>query len=314
MTFGLLIQLGTNMWERPGAVADHVRCDERVWNEITARMAERGANMLVMDLGEALFYPSHPELAVKGTWSPEKMRAELARLRKMGIEPIPKLNFSSSHDPWLGEYSRMLSTETYYRVVADLVKDTAEIFDHPRLFHLGWDEETAKGQGNYQYLAVRQGDLWWHDMLYTAKEVERHGARAWIWSDKEWLHKDEFFAKCPRSVLQSPWYYCDGFGPNWEKRDDKKMREGPYAEPYTLCAFKELDEAGFDQIACGSNCGYKTNFPRLVEHCLKNVSKERLLGFLHAPWCDVTNAEGGKYRQRYLDAVDQLGDAVKRIG
>ena len=68
MTFGLLIQLGTNMWERPGAVADHVRCDERIWNEITARMAERGANMLVIDLGEALFYPSHPELAVKGTW------------------------------------------------------------------------------------------------------------------------------------------------------------------------------------------------------------------------------------------------------
>ena len=89
--YGLLIHLGRNMWA-PHKAADHVRCDENVWREITEHMADVGANMLVIDLGEALFYPSHPELAVKGTWSPEKMRAELKRLRSLGIEPIPKLN------------------------------------------------------------------------------------------------------------------------------------------------------------------------------------------------------------------------------
>jgi hypothetical protein len=45
-----------------------------------------------------MVYPSHPELAVKGSWSPEKMKSELARLRALGLEPIPKRNFSASHD------------------------------------------------------------------------------------------------------------------------------------------------------------------------------------------------------------------------
>ena len=54
-------------------------------------------NMVVIDLGEAIQYQSHPELAVKGSWPVEKFRKELARLRGMGLEPIPKLNFSTTH-------------------------------------------------------------------------------------------------------------------------------------------------------------------------------------------------------------------------
>ena len=312
MIYGLLIHLGRNMWDPP---ADHLRFDETVWREITEKMGRVGANMAVIDIGEGLVYPSHPELAVKGSWTPEKMRAELKRLRSLGVEPIPKLNFSACHDQWLKDYSFMLSTDEYYRVVADLIKDVAEIFDHPRFFHLGWDEEKEKTQRKTPYMVIRQGDLWWHDMIYTAKEAEHHGARGWIWSDKEWKSKDEFMAKCPRSIVQSHWYYSNGFGPEWEKRNDKKMNAARWAEPYTLCAFKELDEGGFDQIACGSNIYSNTNFPNVVEHCLKNVSKERLLGFLNAPWGSVVRnndpKKGGS--ARYLAAVDQLAAARKRV-
>jgi hypothetical protein len=243
------------------------------------------------------------------------MRKELARIRSLGMEPLPKLNFSACHDSWLKEYHRMLSTKEYYHVVADVIRDTVELFDNPRLFHIGYDEEFAMAQFNTFFCAVRQGDLWWHDMIYTAKEAERHGARGWIWSDKEWKSKDEFMAKCPRSIVQSHWYYSNGFGPEWEKRNDKKMNAARWAEPYTLCAFKELDEGGFDQIACGSNIYSNTNFPNVVEHCLKNVSKERLLGFLNAPWGSVVRnndpKKGGS--ARYLAAVDQLAAARKRV-
>ena len=62
-------------------------------------------------------FPSHPELAVKGSWSPERMQKELERLRGLGLEPIPKLNFSAMHDEWLGDYGRMLCTDEYYRVL-----------------------------------------------------------------------------------------------------------------------------------------------------------------------------------------------------
>ena len=43
--------------------ADHVRFDEGVFDRITDRMAAKGLNTVVLDLEEALYYPSHPELA-----------------------------------------------------------------------------------------------------------------------------------------------------------------------------------------------------------------------------------------------------------
>ena len=123
------MQLGHNMWgegplvgepateeEKDKYARDFNRTDEKLWYEVTEYAAKKGVNMLLIDLGEGMVYPSHPELAVKGSWSPEKMKAELARLRKLGIEPIPKLNFSASHDAWLKQYSRMLSTPEYYKV------------------------------------------------------------------------------------------------------------------------------------------------------------------------------------------------------
>ena len=305
--WALLIHFGRNMWDE-ARCADHVRCDMGVWNEITERMAKVGANMLVIDLGEVLVYPSHPELAVKGSWEPERFREELRRLRALGIEPIPKLNFSSCHDLWLKDYSRMLATDEYYRVVSDVIRDVCAIFDRPRYLHLGWDEEKYKTMKKREHVAIRQGELWWHDMDFTVAEAEKNGSRGWIWSDKEWLFKDEFLAKCSRKILQSHWYYSAGFGPKWSVRDEKKMREAPWAEPYTLCTFKELEDAGFDQIPCGSNIYYEHNFPNVVKHCREVVSPQRLKGFLIAPWGEVAP---GKGRDKYLQAVDQLGEARK---
>jgi len=38
----------------------------------------------------------------------------------MGLEPIPKRNFSTAHDTWIKEYGRQVSTSVYYLVCADL--------------------------------------------------------------------------------------------------------------------------------------------------------------------------------------------------
>lgn len=55
-------------------------------------------------------YKSHPELLRKGTWSHEISKAEVKRCRDVGIEIIPKRNFSATHHTRLGEYGRMMST------------------------------------------------------------------------------------------------------------------------------------------------------------------------------------------------------------
>ena len=71
-----LIQLGCNMWNdhdmEPGKpysnrVADYLRFDEKVWRDLTEQTRDAGMNMVIVDLAEGLVYPSHPELAVKGS-------------------------------------------------------------------------------------------------------------------------------------------------------------------------------------------------------------------------------------------------------
>ena len=278
---GMFLQLGNNMWRDVGVGADdhdcakdYLRFDEDVWKRLTDRMVEKGFNAVVIDLGEGCAYPSHPELAVKGTWTVEKVRQELARLRGIGIEPIPKLNFSTCHDAWLKEYGRMVSTPEYYRVCADVIRDVCEIFDKPRLFHLGYDEENFGNQRQYAHAVVRQGELWWHDFNFFIQTVEKLGMRPWIWSDYIWRHKDEFLSRMPKSVMQSNWYYRQWFD----------FETIPKERRVHLESFLTLEKAGFDQIPCGSNWACEENIAGLVRFCRKNIAPERLQGFLMTTW------------------------------
>ena len=282
--------------------------DEAIWREATERMANGGVNTVVLDLSEGVVYPSHPELAVEGSWSADKLRGEVVRLGNMGIEAIPKLNFSTSHDTWLGEYGRMVSTRTYYRVCREIIADVFDIFGTPRFFHIGYDEETASNQTSYLFACVRQGELWWYDFLFFVKEIEKHGARAWIWSDYFWDHEEEFLKRMPRSVLQSNWYY----GRRWEGEPPER----PY-EAKRLAAFEKLDKAGFDQVPTGTNWvppyfkkgeSNDTNFAGLVKHCRKHVDPKRLKGFVNASWSSVLNESR---RKRVFDAIDQVATEAK---
>ena len=312
LVYGLLVHLGRNMWNDAEA-ADHLRCDMKVWADITEHLAECQGNMLVIDVGEAMIYPSHPELAVTGSWTVDRMRSEVARLKAMGIEAIPKLNFSAAHDAWLKDYSHQLSTPEYYRVVSDVIRDTAEAFGRPRYFHLGWDEENAPTQKKYPFCVLRQGQLFWKDLIFTADEVKKYGCRPWIWSDKEWLEKDDFMANCPRDIVQSHWYYSPFFGDEaLLERDDRKMQEAWKSNNlgnFNLHVVKELEDAGFDQIPCGSNIYHDNNFPDFVRHCLRTVSPRHLKGFLHAPWSEVMKGKWDRERGKYLVACEQLAGA-----
>jgi len=286
----MLMHLGWNMWsdvpvdtwgpykgEELSCVcaSDRVRTDFGVWKRVTEEMAACGYNMIVIDLGEAMVYPSHPELAAKGALDPATMRKELDRLRGLGLEPIPKVNFSTAHDAWLGVYERMVSTGTYYRVCSDIIRDVAEIFDGPRFVHLGYDEETAGHQAKYSFAVVRQGELWWHDFLWFAETARKNGMRPWIWSDFIWHHRDDFLERMPRDVLQSNWYYGAEFDLAKMSSDFQRMQ---------VKCYEALEKAGFDQVPCGSNWSCDESFPNTVAFARKTISPARLKGFLNAPW------------------------------
>ena len=279
--------------------ADHVRFDEPSWQRLSKGLQEAGCNQIIIDLAEIVVYPSHPELAVKGSWSVERLRKELERLRSMGFEVIPKMNFSACHDTWLKDYHRMVSTKKYYQVCEDLIKDAVEIFDHPRFFHLGYDEETASHQAKHLFAVCRQGDLWWHDFLWFAKVTEKTGCRPWIWSDYVWNHKDEFLNRMPKSVLQSNWYYGAKFNPA-EMGDRSKYVE----------AYEWLDKAGFEQVPTGSNFSCDTNFAGTVKFCDEKCHKELLKGYMMAPWTRTFAIHEAKSQE----AIAQMAEVIKARG
>jgi hypothetical protein len=257
-------------------------------------MSDVKMNMVVIDLGDGVQYESHPEIAVNNAWSVDKLKSELKKIREMNMEPIPKLNFASSHDAWLGEYSHCLSTDKYYQVCADLIAEVSEIFDKPRFFHLGMDEETCGHQKYYKYVVVRQFDLWWKDFLFLSGEVQKAGGRPWIWSDYLWRHPEDFFEKMPKEVLQSNWYYGTDFS------DDNKMAQ----------AYDQLDKHGYDQIPTASNHSNKVNFAMTVKYCEKHINPDRLFGFLQTPWRPTLE----EYRQHHLEAIDEVGAVIASTG
>lgn len=302
LIWAYLIHLGFNMWadrEVPEWGLDnitaqpHMRFDESLWRELVPKMVDAGINMVVVDLGEGVRYESHPEISATDAWPVAKLKDELARLRDLGLEPIPKMNFSACHDIWLGPYSRMLSTETYYAVCSDLISEAIEIFDKPRFFHLGMDEETYPHQRYFEYIVIRQGDLWWHDFLFLVEQVEKAGSRAWIWSDYIWEHQEGFLNRMPKSVLQSNWYYGESFA-----KDIGYVR-----------AYLDLEANGYDQVPAGSNWSANTNFEDTVKFARENIAAERLKGFFQTVWRPILP----DYRDRQIRAIEQVAAARKRF-
>ena len=307
MIWGNLLHLGMNMWcdrEVPAwgplkgedlqwvSAKPFLRFDERLWNDLLRRMAEVGMNLVVIDLGEGVRYESHPEIAVKDAWSVKKLKDELAKVRQLGLEPIPKLNFSTAHDAWLGPYSRCVSTPAYYKACEELIAEVAGLFDTPRFFHLGYDEETFEHQRQYAYAVVRQHELWWEDFSFFVKAVEKQRVRPWIWSDYVWGHPDEFFQRMPKSVLQSNWYYGLSFEPAKEKM---------------VKAYLDLDQHGYDQVPTASNWSTPDSFKATVEFCRPRIDAARLKGFLQTPWKPTLE----KCRAHHLQAIEVVAEAIK---
>lgn len=299
-----LLHISYNMWRDYPATADTpaerrdihyhpvLRCDPDVWHDCLRAMAAAGLNTVLLDLGDAVAYRSHPEIAVEGAWTPAQLRDELARCRDLGLEPLPKLNFSTSHDAWLGPWSRQVSTPPYYQVQRDLVHEVCDLFDGPRLFHLGMDEEAAKYQTAYHFSCTRQGELWWHDLHAVCQTTRDAGARPWVWADPIWeLGVDAFRAHMPTDVVMSNWYYGESFHPDWQQ---------------PLPAFADLDALGFHQVPCGSNWSEPDNLAFLRRHCSAACRPDRLLGYAIASWRPLLPHR----RAENLDAIRLAGAAL----
>ena len=210
-----LLYLGTNTWreeDNTDGVADpfevfspRLRCDKAIWNEYTLYLRECGVNTLIINLGDGFRYDSHPELAVDGAWTVDEMRTEIARLKGLGFELIPMLNFSGAHDIWLGASAHMIATVPYYRVCADRIDEVCAIFE-PKYVHIGMDSESFETQKDFFYAVVRHKEQWWHDVYFFTDRIIGNGARAIIYADKMTEGSEAFFKGLPPSVVVSETY------------------------------------------------------------------------------------------------------------
>ena len=303
--WSMLVHIGTNLWYEEGnarcdcstlyhtPATPYLRFDRAIYDEHINDIVANGLNAVVIDLADAMIFDSHPELAIEGSFTKEEMRQELDRLNSLGLEVIPKLNFSATHDTWLKQYSRMLSTDIYYKVCSDLIDEVCELFE-PRYFHIGFDEEGIEHQAKYDYVVIRNNDLWWHDLKFLASCVEKHGARALVWSDYARNRPDEFVEKLPKSVIPVNWYYFTDYGEDMEEW--KRIRVAP---------FNIFEAHGFDQIPGGSVEYHKENMELLAKYCKEHISPEHLLGFIQTTWVSLEP----KYKEQLHVAAVTTGEA-----
>lgn len=285
-----LIHLSDNMWSdivyptgrnelgnMVGGYSESLKVDYETWRAVIDFLPSQGFNTVLIDVGDAIVYDSHPEISLPNAWSKDKLKEELDHMRSIGLTPLPKLNFSTGHDAWLGEYARIVSTPKYYQVCEDLIKEVAELFGYPELFHLGMDEENAEMQKNYAYCCIRQKDLWWHDLYFFFDVCQKIGARPWVWADACWTYFDnqaQYLKKMPKSALQSNWWYQ-----NLAYDKEGKIPDFRYA------AYLTLDEHGYDQVPTVSTCwGRAGNAEQTMELGKKYFDPERAKGYMTAPW------------------------------
>ncbi|MBQ4290732.1 MAG: hypothetical protein II719_06005 [Clostridia bacterium] len=319
-----LAHLGYNMWGDPiadwedvpslkgGGARRVLQFDETLFFEVAEAFRRAGGDSIVLDIGEGLVYPEYPDLAPLGAYSPDALRDVLKRVRSMGLEVIPKLNFSTTHAEWMGCYRNKTSTEPYYRFCSDVIRTVCEIFEKPSLFHLGMDEEDGICQKEKNLALWRNGDLWWHDFDYLAECVRSNGFRPWIWSDHMWKLWDElsekakgpktdregeFLSRMSKDVMQTNWYYRT-FSPDDPHHPFLDSDERP---------FRVLDENGFDQIPGGSTWDLEDNLVEMVSYLTPRLSPDHLCGFMQTVWHPMSE----DYREKQFQAVEAFSRAKK---
>jgi hypothetical protein len=302
MIWGFLIHLGSNMWAKKGTTwhrnihpedfgyKDKMFCDMTVWRKVTDFLPSCGINTLVIDIGEGLRLDSHPEIATEGALTKSELRAELERLRSIGLNPIPKYNFSCRHNAWMGEWAYMVGTRAYYDFCKDIIEETIELFDTPDFFHLGLDEEIPTAE--HAINVCRSPEKKMEDALYLFEICNSQGVKPWIWLDVDgyggWDHLSE---KIPKNVIISTWYYG--------AIHDKASLSDPQIPKEALYNI-ELQKRGFTQIPTVSTFDWHCNAKDTMNFCKKHVPEGSVIGFMTAPWLLTTESRlYGLYNDAY---------------
>lgn len=286
---------------------DKMPFEDDFWDYVVENAAKAGYNTIVLDIGDGIELGSHPEIAMKGAWSRQRVHDEVKRCRALGMELIPKFNFSAGHSQWLGKYSRMISTDVYYKVCRDIILEAYELFEHPSFIHIGMDEEDEE-HARYNkegYAMFRRGELYWHDLRFLLDCVHETGARPWMWYDATLGLDPKVVDSKPykehvgiAEAILSPWYYCGLVEEEFTKVEDypwdlsafagmglRYMEEMPKLVDFRKNIVSYMDE-GFEYIPCSWAKSKHNNTYELME-LFKKGPDDKMLGHIVSTWCST---------------------------
>ncbi len=283
-----LLRLGVNTNAKPGDCRpcemenefryhEKLFCDREIWRKVTEYLPTQGINTVVIDINEGVKLKSHPELAVLGSWEVEEFKEELERLRKLGLNPIPKYNFSCAHNAWLKGYANQVGSDTYRKVCEDIVRETIEIFDKPDFFHLGFDSEALDEQKYSAVKVIRSWKQKTEDALALFDICLKEGVRPWIWMNaanlEEFGGEKRFRENIPKEVLISNRCYMA-----------VHPADVGETEPPNTALYRKLGEWGYQQIP---TC-YKRNLAYNVRQTMRfgkgEIAEGSVQGYIMASW------------------------------
>lgn len=324
--WGILIHLGRGMWGQsyPGNIV----ADKNSWDKIIDKCEECGLNTVVVDVGEGVQWKSHPELAVDNAWSYELLQSEIVKAKEKGIELIPKLNFSATHDIWLRDYHKMVSTDIYYKVCKDLIEEAYEMFMHPSYIHLGMDEENWKHAKDNEHTVIRYKNAFVKDFNYLAECAKNTGAKVHVWHDAYTYLDDEFQNQLDKDVIPDLWMYYSYLKEHWTPIANQSEQEKDYYEnefvrrygykiefieedPFVTLTTEFLHKfikEGRKFLLAPSNLFVKCSEVDSVKY-IKEVCPDQSLftGLMSAPWGALTPDKD----DFHLEAIELIGKAKK---
>ena len=149
--------------------------------ELVDTMAEEGFNLLVIDCADAVRYRSHPELAKRYTVPMSHLETLAARAVDLGVEVVPKLNFSRSatnrHSEWMRVkdeewFIPFDEPEAHWNMAFELIDELTAACRDVRSFHIGMDEDHQRSLKQYA-----------DDIALLHARLEERNLRTLMWND-----------------------------------------------------------------------------------------------------------------------------------
>ncbi|MBR6728715.1 MAG: family 20 glycosylhydrolase [Clostridia bacterium] len=325
---GSLVHMSCNTGAENSRVT-HLTFDEDLWNEIVEETAKNGQNAMFISLGDAVILNSHPEIAIPGAWTRQRLRQEIRRLKDLGITLMPKMNFSFMHDGWLGIYGKMPTTPTYYHVCRDIILEVCHMFPDAPYFHIGMDEEQPKSIHSFENIGiVRQNDLFWHDYNFLLECVREGGKTPVVWGGTARRVYEDFKKNVsPEELVVFQTHYHAVKKEHWTRIDSEEkyrvfystrepykymnltyVEEDPYYADFRENAFQILED-GYDclfGVSCYYECPYNTD--EVVELFAKEAPPERVKGFFTLPWLRTLP----EHREPWIKSIRDLSVALDK--